>query len=275
MNMNAHPNINAPQPGGDMGNKTKKAIFIILALLLLLLLFFLNTQDSGGGEFVELTGDGKNKTGQSNEPQQPEGKGEGEAGGEAEQEDPKEGGDVPTELPTMPFTINIGKPKPATPTPKIKAPPSTTPGSQKTASPGKGGGGEIERRLAGAGAQTGQIQISLAWDSSDDLDLHVLDPNNEKIWYSHKRSRSGGVLDVDMNARAITLRPVENVFWANGRAPRGKFRVKVVCYKYRGRNGTKVPFRVRMKIDGRVLPIWSGFVNARNGSTVYVHDFTR
>ena len=271
MNMNAHPNINAPQPGGDMGDKTKKAIFIILALLLLLLLFFLNTQDSGGGEFVELTGDGKNKTGQSNEPQQPDGKEDGEAGGEATQEQPKEGGSVPNE-----FTINIGKPKPATPTPapKTKATkPSTTPGTQKTASPGKGGGGEIERRLTREGAKTGQVQISLAWDSYDDLDLHVLDPDNEEISFSNKRSRSGGMLDVDMNVGPSSLRPVENIFWANGRAPRGKFRVKVVCYTYRGRNRAPVRFRVRMKIDGRVLPIRTGWVNP--GGTVYVQDFTR
>jgi hypothetical protein len=271
MNMNAHPNVNAPQPGGDMGDKTKKAFIIILALLLLILLLNFDSEPDNN-EFVELTGDGKNKTGQSNEPQQPEGTGEGDAGGESKEEAPEEGGEVPT----TPFAINIGKPKPVTPTPTRKpTTPSKKPGTSNIPSQGKGGGGEIERRLAGAGAQTGQVQISLAWDSSDDLDLHVLDPNNEKLWYSNKRSRSGGVLDVDMNARATTLRPVENVFWASGRAPRGKFRVKVVCYKYRGRNGTKVPFRVRMKIDGRVLPIWSGFVNARNGSTVYVHDFTR
>jgi hypothetical protein len=272
MNMNPHPNINAPQLDGNMSDKTKKGIFIILALMLLLLLFFLNCQDSEDGEFVELTGDGKNNTGQSNEPQQPEGTGEGNAGGESKQEPPKEGGEVPGELPTMPFTIDVGKPKPVTPTPKIKAPPSTTPGSQKTAPPGKGGGGEIEQRLAREGAKTGQIQISLAWDSYDDLDLHVLDPNNEVIWWRNKRSRSGGVLDVDMNVHATSLRPVENIFWGAGSAPRGKFRVKVVCFNYRGRNREPVRFRVRMKVDGRVS-VRTGWVNP--GGTVYAQDFTR
>jgi len=132
---------------------------------------------------------------------------------------------------------------------------------------------EFEQRLAREGAQTGQIQISLAWNSYDDLDLHVLDPGNEVISFRNRRSRSGGTLDVDMNIRPESLQPVENIFWPENGAPRGKYKVKVHCFSYRGQGGQPVPFRVRMKIDGNLLPIWNGRVNP--DGTVYVHDFTR
>ena len=71
----------------------------------------------------------------------------------------------------------------------------------------------------------------------------------------------------------VGLKPIENIFWPENGAPRGKYGVRVHCYRYRGQGGQPVSFRVRMKINGKLLPIWSGRVNP-NG-TVYVYNFTR
>lgn len=48
-------------------------------------------------------------------------------------------------------------------------------------------------------AGTGQLQVSLSWDQPNDLDLHLVEPNGEEIYYSNDYSVNGGVLDLDSN----------------------------------------------------------------------------
>ena len=48
---------------------------------------------------------------------------------------------------------------------------------------GGGFGGEMGRRLSAAGAKTGDVQISIAWDGVDDIDVHVMvcDPSLQEL----------------------------------------------------------------------------------------------
>src|SRR5690242_3755857 len=64
---------------------------------------------------------------------------------------------------------------------------------------------ELQRRLDLAGAQSGDVQISLAWNNNNDLDLSCIDPYGELIDGYNQSSRSGGVLDVDMNVTPANL----------------------------------------------------------------------
>jgi hypothetical protein len=76
----------------------------------------------------------------------------------------------------------------------------------------------------------GDIQITLTWDNTSDIDLWVTDPNNERIFYNHKRALSGGYLDFDdTNGYGP-----ENVYWQNGTAPAGSYRVQVDYYSGSG-----------------------------------------
>jgi MFS family permease len=96
---------------------------------------------------------------------------------------------------------------------------------------------ELNARLQRAGAQSGDVQISLMWGNQNDLDLHVIDPNGEEIFFKHRRSRSGGELDVDMNAdvrSGLTSQPVENVYWPSGGAPLGTYKIFVNHYRNHG-----------------------------------------
>lgn len=75
---------------------------------------------------------------------------------------------------------------------------------------------------------TGDVQITLRWDSSADLDLHVTEPDGTKIWYQDKGPTStGGRLDVDSNIGCDEEVSVENVFWPTGQMPLGHYTVEV------------------------------------------------
>lgn len=116
---------------------------------------------------------------------------------------------------------------------------------------GHGLGGEIGRRLAKAGAKSGAIQVSLAWNNFNDLDLHVIPPSGERISFHQPRSRCGGHLDVDMNAGgAISREPVENVYWPSQRAPRGGFVVYVHHFD-RHDAVDETSFELHLLVDGR------------------------
>lgn len=87
----------------------------------------------------------------------------------------------------------------------------------------KNAGGSIE----------GELRMSLEWFNYDDLDLHVVEPSGEEIYYRNKRSRTNGCLDVDMNARdGSTRSPVENIIYphSNPLMTEGKYSVYVDQY---------------------------------------------
>lgn len=94
---------------------------------------------------------------------------------------------------------------------------------------------EFRDRLNAAGAKTGDIQISLIWFNTNDLDLHCIDPSGFEIFWKpeHRRSPTGGELDVDRNAgcNRLTAEPVENIYWAKGTAPMGRYRVYLDFYQ--------------------------------------------
>ena len=60
----------------------------------------------------------------------------------------------------------------------------------------------------------GDVQVLLSWGNYNDLDLKCSDPSGEIISFSHKRSRSGGQLEIDMNVEYPSSRnPIENIYW--------------------------------------------------------------
>jgi|688.fasta_scaffold114348_2 hypothetical protein len=113
---------------------------------------------------------------------------------------------------------------------------------------------KIRQRLQGAGAKTGDVQISLAWDSVDDIDLHVKFQDKfgqfSYISWMNRAGINGGMLDVDMNAHPANLaaRAVENVFWPFGSSPDGDFIVGI--HNFRNWSGLpSVPVTVLIKTN--------------------------
>ena len=98
---------------------------------------------------------------------------------------------------------------------------------------------------------TGDVQVTLIWDSINDLDLWVTDPAGETIYYQHKNSASNGDLDVDANpgCNDPTTSPVENIYWPTGEAPEGVYTVSVQYFKI-CQSTARTPFKVRLKVNG-------------------------
>jgi len=101
-------------------------------------------------------------------------------------------------------------------------------------------GGLIERPVGSDGASkrdtgTGDVQVTLEWGSSADIDLAVTEPDGTTVYFNDKGpTASGGQLDVDSNVGCEDddgiEGAVENVFWPTGAAPPGTYAVTVTGY---------------------------------------------
>ena len=127
----------------------------------------------------------------------------------------------------------------------------------------------IEQRLLAAGAKTGDVQVSLAWNTVDDIDLHVsFTPGNGLIdtinWTRRRGQFTGGMLDIDMNASAGLLQnqAVENIFWPPGSSPRGYFIVYVHFFRtWSGDHQTPVLVRIKngeTVTEHKVMAVYGG-----------------
>lgn len=132
--------------------------------------------------------------------------------------------------------------------------PTATPTPQPTATP-------TEPPLG-----TGDIQVTLRWDDLNDLDLWVVDPSGEQIYYAHPYSASGGVLDVDANRGCganITTNAVENIYWPEGQSPSGDFVVYVNLYTTCGNSASSSDYTVTVLQEG-VEKTFTGTVSPSN-----------
>lgn len=110
----------------------------------------------------------------------------------------------------------------------------------------------IKERVKQAGGNvTGDLRCSLSWFNHDDLDLHMVEPGREEIYYGHKRSLAGE-LDVDMNAGCGATRvPVENISYETTRnMTDGVYSLYV--HQFSRRETLDVGFAVEIEFDGTI-----------------------
>jgi hypothetical protein len=122
---------------------------------------------------------------------------------------------------------------------------------------------------------TGDVQVTLRWSAPVDLDLHVIDPAGQEIWYQSPSSSTGGILDVDANGNCQNMvsSPVENVFWPYGSAPSGGYQVLVVYYMTCGYAGP-VDYEVTVRQNDQVIDVRNGTVT-QEGELQRVTRFSR
>lgn len=115
----------------------------------------------------------------------------------------------------------------------------------------------LEFDLAVIEVQGGDIQVSASWNTDTDVDLHVIDPSGEEIYWSHPESASGGALDLDSNAACTPGPRLENVYWAEGAAPAGTYEVRLAYWSDCDLLG-ETEWRVTVVLGGTSIDVYSG-----------------
>ena len=91
----------------------------------------------------------------------------------------------------------------------------------------------------------GDITVNLAWETTDDLDLIIVDPCGNQVYYKNREETCDngyGYLDLDANANDDELieNPQENIYWNSPST--GEYLVYVSFYKKRRHK--KVPYQI-------------------------------
>lgn len=122
--------------------------------------------------------------------------------------------------------------------------------------------------------QTGDVQVTLRWDTADDLDLFVRDPFGEEVSYFQPEIASGGQLDVDANAGCSErmAEPVENIFWPTGGGVPGNYVIKVDLFSQCGAEAP-VNFTLTTLVQGQVQT-QTGTVSASQTTASFPFTFT-
>ncbi len=103
--------------------------------------------------------------------------------------------------------------------------------------------------------ESGDLRINLQWYCRTDLDLHVIDPCGNEIYFSKRKATcqgGTGILDLDANALiGTTTRPQENIYWL--KPTPGTYTIKVVCFKWREKSQNPISYNVSIvDKNGRV-----------------------
>jgi hypothetical protein len=115
---------------------------------------------------------------------------------------------------------------------------------------------------------TGVIQIGLSWNSTADIDLHVIDPFGEEIYYNHPSSASGGYLDRD---DTDGFGP-ENIYWTEN-IPDGQYKVFLVYFG--PSDGPVTDFTVRVINGLGVSETFDGALGYFDHNKVHIITFTK
>src|SRR5262245_21837041 len=85
---------------------------------------------------------------------------------------------------------------------------------------------------------TSELEITVWWDKPSDLDLNVIEPSGEEVYWGNNMSATGGMLDQDSNIEcAIDNKNNESIRWT--KAPSGTFAVRLDYYSSCGVSETK------------------------------------
>lgn len=109
-------------------------------------------------------------------------------------------------------------------------------------------------------AGTGNLQVSLSWPIDNDVDLHLVQPDGQEIYYGNEGSTNGGLLDIDSNAGCwIDGVRNENITFGEGAVVlAGEYIVRVDFYEECIIGGAKTNFSAIAYLQGQRIAATSG-----------------
>ena len=126
----------------------------------------------------------------------------------------------------------------------------------------------------GSQGQTGDVSFRLTWSGKQDLDLYVVEPSGEQIYWDHTQSATQGQLDVDSNfpCSDTSPSPTENIFWPEGKAPHGTFTFWVDHYDSCD-GSTTASFTLRVFEGEVVVRTINGTISEDQQTEQYTHVY--
>ncbi len=128
----------------------------------------------------------------------------------------------------------------------------------------------ITRELSVVAVGAGDVEVTLTMSEPTDLDLYVTDPTGVTIFYGNTQGMSGGHLDLDANAACSSNMGVNNehVYWREGQAPAGTYRVQVAHYRS-CIDGRAVTYRVTVRACGETVVLSGNFAGGASSQRCF------
>ena len=99
---------------------------------------------------------------------------------------------------------------------------------------------------------TGDLQVSVSWDTETDVDLSLIEPDGTEIFFANRTSTSGGALDLDSNPGcSIDGVNNENITYDSVVPPSGEYILSVDYFSACGVTGP-TNYLVTTRVDGVV-----------------------
>jgi subtilisin family serine protease len=119
---------------------------------------------------------------------------------------------------------------------------------------------------------SGDVQVLLSWNNYNDLDILCKDPDGNTVFFKNRSVPSGGQLEFDMNVEyPDNMKPIENIFWPKGKAPRGTYNVYLLYFK-RHISIKDTPYKITVKY-GENTKNFEGIIKKEN-EPIHICSFT-
>lgn len=125
----------------------------------------------------------------------------------------------------------------------------------------------VSRALRVLPVGKGDLEVTLTMDQATDLDLYVIEPTGQTIYYGNTTTSTGGRLDLDANAACSNNVGVNNehIYWSRS-APAGRYEVRVSNFTS-CINGDQVNYRVTVQNCGETAVLSGSFTGRGGGSS--------